>query len=41
MIILYFLDLPVKLLKFLLFFLPVYSEEGESQKRSVNIVLQC
>ena len=35
--ILYFLDLPVEIL----IFLPVNSEEGESRKRSVNIVLHC
>ena len=51
MIILYFLDLPVEMLKNVLYsheyclnveiliFLPVNSEEGESRKRSVNIVL--
>ena len=39
MIFLDFLDLPVEMLKFL--FLPVNSKEGESQKRSVNIVLHC
>ena len=37
MIILYFLDLPVEMLKFW-FFTSVNSEEGESRKRSVNIV---
>ena len=37
---LYPLDLPVVMLKFL-FFLPVNSEEGESRKRSVDIVLHC
>ena len=40
MTILYFLDLPVEMLKFL-FFLPANSKEGESRKRSVNIVLHC
>ena len=40
MFILLFLDLPVEMLKFC-FFLPVNSEEGESRKRSVNIVLHC
>ena len=39
MFILYFLDLPVEMLK--KNFLPVNSEEGESRKRSVNIVLHC
>ena len=33
MFILYFLDLPVEMLK--------NSEEGESRKRSANIVLHC
>ena len=42
MIILFFLDLPVEMLKFGFFFLvPVNTEEGESRKRSVNIVLHC
>ena len=43
MIILYFLDShasPVDMLKFW-FFSPVNSEEGESRKRLVNIVLHC
>ena len=40
MIVLYFLDLPVELLKFL-FVLPVNSEKGESRKRSVKIVSHC
>ena len=40
MFILYFLDLPVEMLKCFIF-LPVNSEEGESRKRSVNIVLHC
>ena len=41
MIILCFLDLPVEMLKKFFFVLPVNSEEGESRKRSVNIVLHC
>ena len=43
MIILFFLDLPVyRNVEILIFFLvPVNSEEGESRKRSVNIVLHC
>ena len=42
MIILFFLDLPVEKIEILIFFLvPVNSEEGESRKRSVNIVLHC
>ena len=40
MIILFFLDLPVEMLIFC-FLVPVNSEEGESRKRSVNIVLHC
>ena len=42
MIILFFLDLPVEMLKNFEFFLvPENSEEGESRKRSVDIVLHC
>ena len=41
MIILFFLDLPVEMLKKNFFLVPVNSEEGESRKLSVNIVLHC